>query len=105
MSDLSVEERLATLEAEVASLKAEVARLKEATQNETEAQKPWWEERFGAFKDDPVYAEITRLGRKYRESLRPKDANEERPRLPPLRPPPADSCSCSCSVFVGLDAR
>lgn len=32
----------------------------------------WWVEQSGQFRGDPVYQEIVRLGRKYRESLRPK---------------------------------
>jgi hypothetical protein len=32
----------------------------------------WYLERAGQFRNDPVYAEIVRLGRKYRESLRPR---------------------------------
>lgn len=32
----------------------------------------WWVEGAGRFADDPVFDEIVELGRKYRESLRPK---------------------------------
>jgi hypothetical protein len=71
VSILSLEERLIALEAEVAQLKKQV---------ETEKSPPtvpWWEQRFGAFKDDPDYEEAMCLGREYRESLRPKDAASE----------------------------
>jgi hypothetical protein len=32
---------------------------------------PWWQKTAGAFKNDPVFEEIVRLGKEYRESLRP----------------------------------
>ena len=35
--------------------------------------RPWWERIRGTFKDDPAYEEAMRLGREYRESLRPKE--------------------------------
>jgi hypothetical protein len=70
MSAHSLEERVATLEAEVAELKERLA----ASQEKNAV--PWWERRFGAFKDDPEYEEAMRLGREYRESLRPKDEGE-----------------------------
>lgn len=56
----TVEERLAVLEAEVAQLK----------RGKKMADKtiPWWERRFGAFKDDPMYEEAERLGTAYRRS-------------------------------------
>lgn len=74
MAETSLEERLAALEAEVAQIKQRLER-----QPEPEAEQhvaPWWQQRFGAFKDDPLYDEATRLGREYRESLRPKDDPE-----------------------------
>ena len=71
MAAATVEERLTTLEAEVAQLRERL-----------EAEKPpnavpWWEQLFGAFADSPEYAEATRLGREYRESLRPKETVDE----------------------------
>ena len=67
MAAMTVEERLDALEAEVAELKAQLTREKSLN------GLPWWEQRFGAFADSPEYEELTRLGREYRESLRPKD--------------------------------
>jgi len=32
----------------------------------------WWLNQAGVFSDDPGYEEMVRLGRKYRQSLRPK---------------------------------
>lgn len=69
MATLSLEERVAVLE-------AEVSRLKKERENSAEDEKPWWKEIWGTFKDDPHYAEAMRLGREYRESLRPKDDEE-----------------------------
>ena len=59
----SLEKRVAALEDELARLKAQIG---------TPARKPWWEEISGTFANDPAYKEAARLGRKYRESLRPK---------------------------------
>jgi hypothetical protein len=55
----------------VAALETEVARLKEIVGN-SKAKKPWWKEIVGAFRGDPAFLEAMRLGREYRESLRPK---------------------------------
>ncbi len=35
-------------------------------------QRYWWQEDAGRFANDPVFDEIVRLGREYRESLRPR---------------------------------
>jgi hypothetical protein len=37
-----------------------------------EDNRPWAEKIFGTFANDPVYDEAMRLGRKYRESTKPK---------------------------------
>jgi hypothetical protein len=63
MSAQSVEQRLSALEAEVARLKEKVA---------PEPSLPWWEKFAGMFAHDPIFLEAMRLGREYRESLRPK---------------------------------
>ena len=65
-----------TLEERVAALETEVARLKQELANESQPKKPWWEQIRGTFKNDPDYLEAMRLGREYRESLRPTDAEE-----------------------------
>ena len=64
MATLSVEERLAALEAEVAQLKTQL------TQQKQETSIPWWQQISGVFKDDPMFEEAMRLGREWRESQR-----------------------------------
>lgn len=60
------------IEQRVAALEADVARMKEQLEKVVPAQKDWLDEVYGAFEDDPIYEEAMRLGREYRESLRPK---------------------------------
>lgn len=67
MAKLTLEERAAVLE-------AEVTRLKHEKNGVSIIDKPWWEQIRGTFKDDLDYVEAMRLGREYRESLRPSDA-------------------------------
>jgi hypothetical protein len=40
----------------------------------------WWVDHAGRFANDPVFDEIVRLGREYRESLRPKQRKVKRDR-------------------------
>jgi hypothetical protein len=65
MAKNNLAERVTALEAEVARLKAKV----EGTGGKAV---PWWEKIAGAFANDPMFEEAMRLGREYRESLRPK---------------------------------
>lgn len=58
------------LEERVAYLEAEVARLKNKVENGLPAE-PWWEQIVGAFAGNSAYDEAMRLGREYRDSLRP----------------------------------
>lgn len=67
MATTSVEERLATLETEVAELKKRLGTEKPPT------APPWWEKIFATFAGSEEYAEAMRLGREFRQSLRPKD--------------------------------
>ena len=69
----------ASMEERVAALEAEVARLKEALPRGAAAQKPWWEEIRGTFKDDPHYEEAMRLGREWRASQKPEYDEEDAP--------------------------
>lgn len=67
MSTASLEQRVATLEAEVVRLKARVEE-----RSADGARVSNWEKIYGSFANDPIYDEAMRLGREYRESLRPK---------------------------------
>jgi hypothetical protein len=60
------------IESRVAALEAEVSRLKEQLEKAVPAQRDWLDEIYGAFEGDPIFEEAMRLGREYRESLRPK---------------------------------
>ncbi len=62
-----------TLEERVSLLEAEVARLRDGLAEVMKEERPWWEHILGSFANDPLYDEAMRLGREYRESLRPKD--------------------------------
>lgn len=64
MAKSNVEFRLSALEEKVAALEQHII----ATQ---QPKKHWIDEVYGAFADDPDFWEAMRLGREYRESLRP----------------------------------
>lgn len=63
---------LSLLTARIEALEAEVARLKEKVNTAPDSDLPWWEKTWGMFANDPDYDAAMELGRKYRESLRPK---------------------------------
>ena len=69
MPGTNLEERVAALEKEVAHLKSDL------TDRADGDSTPWWQKHLGAFKDDPYYEEAMRLGAKYRQSQRPRDAD------------------------------
>ncbi len=58
-----------SLEDRVAALEAEVKRLKDLIDNGRE--KRGWKAIVGSFANDPLYEEAMKLGREYRESTRP----------------------------------
>ena len=60
------------LDARVAALESEVARLKQRLERKAETKKHWVDTVYGAFANDLDFLEAMRLGRKHRESLRPK---------------------------------
>lgn len=59
------------IEHRVAALEAEMARVKEQLEKAVSSRGDWLDEIYGAFADDPHFEEAMRLGREYRESLRP----------------------------------
>ena len=58
------------IELRVTALEAEVTRLKQRLGDEP--QEHWVDKVYGVIADDPDFLEAMRLGREYRESLRPK---------------------------------
>jgi len=60
------------LESRVTALELKVAQLQRQLEAVTPDGKPWWVHVVGAFADDPAFEEAMRLGREYRESLRPR---------------------------------
>jgi hypothetical protein len=66
MTVAELADRLAAVEVEVQRLKAKVD------------SEPWWKTIWGSFKGDPLFLEAMRLGREYRESLRPSSRKKRR---------------------------
>ena len=66
MSAFSIEERLTMIEKELAELK-----IQHSTEKRASSPHPW-EKVFGSFANSEGFEEAVRLGREYRESLRPK---------------------------------
>jgi hypothetical protein len=62
------------LEQRVKVLETEVERLKSVLARSVPIQESGWKRICGAFADDPAFEEAMRLGRQYRESLRPRPA-------------------------------
>ena len=61
------------IEARLSAVEKELARLRAAVE---QTGTPWWEQISGTFANDPIYEEAMRLGRKWRESQRPKSAKK-----------------------------
>jgi len=63
-----------TLESRLTAVERELAELKELVAgNKSQSAVAWWEKMFGSFADSEGFEEAVRLGKEYRESLRPKD--------------------------------
>lgn len=60
------------IEHRVAALEREMARVKKKLEKAVPSQVDWLDAFSGVFDNDPVYEEAMRLGREYRESLRPR---------------------------------
>jgi hypothetical protein len=68
--------KLKDLESRLASLEREVRELR--TKLGEQSSVPWYRQIVGAFKDDPVFDEIVRLGAAYREADRRKTRRRAR---------------------------
>ena len=62
---------VAELEKRVRALEQEVAPLRRRVSGEEAATRPWWQQIAGSFKGDRAFVQAMKLGRQYRESLRP----------------------------------
>ena len=71
MTSIAIEKRLAALEEELARLKSKVEGIETAS-------KPWWERIAGTFENDPIYEQAMELGRRYRNSLRPRRSQRKK---------------------------
>lgn len=71
MTTEQIEQRLAKLEQKLAKIDKKLDQL-----IPPDASRPWWEECAGKFANDPIYDEMVKYGREYRESLRPRDEEE-----------------------------
>jgi hypothetical protein len=63
-----------SLEERVAILEAEITKIKNKVESSTITTKPWWEKITGTFADSPDYDKAMQLGKKYRESQRKTSA-------------------------------
>jgi hypothetical protein len=72
---------LAELEKRVAALEKAIAEIQCKLNPPPSEQRHWWRDDAGAFANDPVFDEIVRLGREYRESLHP-DRQKKKKKAP-----------------------
>ena len=70
---------LKELQARVDALEKQVELLRDQlAQQSPEKKSPyWWRDQAGRFANDPIFDEIVRLGREYRESQRPGTRRKE----------------------------
>jgi hypothetical protein len=66
----------AELELRVMALEAEMTQVKKQLEKAIGSQEDWLDAVYGAFANDPHFEEAMRLGREYRESLRPRAAGK-----------------------------
>lgn len=82
---MATPETAVELESRVAILEAKVERLRRGLEAVAPNGEPWWQEIVGAFADDQAFEEAMRLGRDYRESLRPKPRSKQSKRAQPAK--------------------
>jgi hypothetical protein len=70
----------AEIKSRVEALEEAVAELHRRLNDGPDARRPWRRLDAGRFHDDPAFEEIVRLGREYRESLRPAPRKKKRDR-------------------------
>ena len=58
-----LEDRVTDLERQLRSMKSQLKAVRKTS------QKPWWEDRAGRFKNDPLFDEIAEAGQAYRRAL------------------------------------
>jgi hypothetical protein len=68
MASETIEERLSDLE-------KRVHKIEDKFGNASNADPPWWRKIAGRFKNNPEFDEAMRLGKEYRESLRPSETD------------------------------
>ena len=68
---------IAQIENRLLALEETVAEIKSSMSQPIDPRSPWWRTTSGRFANDPDFEEIVALGRAYRESLRPKDDEEQ----------------------------
>jgi hypothetical protein len=62
----------ANLEQRVAALERQVALLRQGYESSAPAGRAWLDDLYGKFAGDPIFDQAMKLGRKYRQSLRPR---------------------------------
>jgi hypothetical protein len=80
MAAVKLAVKVAELEKQISMLADELAEIKKQVANghTPEEEMPWWEKRWGLFDNDPDYEMAMKLGREYRESLRPKPVKKRK---------------------------
>jgi hypothetical protein len=73
---------LEKLERRLTVLEAELAEIKKKLGGDKATGHVWLDQIYGSFANDPEYEEAMRLGRKYRDSLRPKDQKRKKRKAP-----------------------
>ena len=71
---------LAELEKRLTALERTVAQLLNKEMPTPQTQRHWWRDGAGRFANDPVFDEIARLGREYRESHVPDYMKKKKPK-------------------------
>jgi hypothetical protein len=76
-----MEMTLKELEARVKTLEKQVEQIQSQLPQQSQKEEPdyWWREKAGLFANDPIFDEIVRLGREYRESLHPDRKKKKAP--------------------------